>query len=156
MTEDRVAPCPHHSDRKGAVVRYIVLHNDGSPVESATVNWLAHKDSEVSYHVLLHRDGTATRFVPDDRKAWHAGKSRYRSLAGVNPYSLGLAFSNRNDGKEALTDAQLTAAHQWVTHWRRTYPTIREVLTHQMVSAPRKNDPEKAPNFDLTPFSAIK
>jgi N-acetyl-anhydromuramyl-L-alanine amidase AmpD len=102
----------------------------------------------VSYHVLVHRDGRSTRFVDDTRNAWHAGRSRWRDVDGVNRISLGLAFANRQDGKEALTPEQLEAGRAWVRHWLATYP-IEDVVTHAMVSPGRKSDPERAPNFSL-------
>lgn len=153
MREDRRVVTPHESSRAGRPIRLIVLHADASPRESSTIHWLQHPDSEVSYHVLIHRDGTSTRFVEDARNAWHSGKSVWRDVVGVNRISLGLSFSNRQDGKEALTSDQLATARAWIAHWRAIHP-IEEVVTHTMVSPGRKFDPERAPNFALAALCA--
>jgi N-acetylmuramoyl-L-alanine amidase len=155
MLEDRWAPCPHKSSRRGQPIRLVVLHADASPREASTISWLAHPDSQVSYHVLIHRDGTATRFVGDGDTAWHSGRSAWNGVVGVNRISLGLALANRQDGHEALTDAQRETARRWLAYWQQLYPTIEAVVTHTMVSPGRKSDPERAPNFDLCDFSPL-
>lgn len=152
MIEDRRVATPHESSRKGATIRWIVLHADASPRESSTINWFQHKDAGASYHILVHRDGTSTRFVSDDRCAWHSGKSHWDGVNGVNRWSLGLSFANRNNGVEKLTVKQKATAKKWVRYWQSVYP-IEAVLTHTMVAPTRKNDPEKAPNFRLEEFA---
>jgi N-acetylmuramoyl-L-alanine amidase len=109
--------------------------------------------SKVSYHVLIGRIGGIYRLVPDNRRAWAVGKSAWRGVKDVNGVSLNLAFANRNDGKELLTDAQIAAAvfviREWQTKWQ-----IEDITTHKIVARPvgRKNDPEAAPNFSLQDY----
>lgn len=153
MTRTDWALTPNHSARKGRI-QLIVLHCDASPRESSTINWLANPVSKASYHALIHRDGWVTRMVPDERKAWHAGRSEWNGIRDVNDISLGLSFSNRNDGQERLTDAQLDIAKAVVQYWRSRYD-IEAVVTHTMVARPvgRKTDPERAPNFRLEDYA---
>ncbi len=137
----------HHSDRRGAAVRWVVLHADASPRESSTVSWILSPASKVSYHALVHRDGKVTRFVVDSRAAWACGSSEYSGVIGLNRHTLSLAFSNRHDGVERLTDAQIDAARWLIEDWRTRHPTIEGVLTHAMISPGRKKDPNLIPNF---------
>lgn len=145
-------PSPNHNART-APIRCVVLHNDASPKESATLSWTSTPASKVSYHVLVGRDGTCYRLVPDTRRAWAVGKSAWQGVKDVNGVSLNLAFSNRNDGKEPLTDAQMAAAKQVIAEWRAKW-LIEDVTTHKIVARPvgRKHDPEAAPNFELALF----
>lgn len=139
---------PHYSARaRGVVLTRIILHCDASPSERATIEWFKNPASKVSYHILVGRDGRCYRFVEDTRVAWHA--------KGHNRDSLGLAFSNRNDGTESLTSVQIAVAKGVVQRWLRGYPSIRAVLGHRDVSPERKTDPYNAPNFDLGPFRAL-
>ena len=142
---------PHHNDRKGRI-RLIVLHCDASPSERATLSWLANPASKVSYHALIHRDGWVSRIVPDERRAWHAGKSRWQDIADVNGASLGLAFANRHDGKEPLTSAQVDIAQAVVQYWRQRYD-IDAIVGHRDVAPQRKSDPYLAPNFRLEDYA---
>lgn len=146
-------PSPNQNARRGPI-RCVVLHNDASPREESTLSWCASPKSQVSYHVLVGRDGTCYRMVPDTRRAWAVGKSAWRGATDVNGISLSLAFSNRNDGTEPLTPAQIAAAKQVIAEWRAKW-AIEEVTTHKIVARPvgRKHDPEAAPNFSLAEFA---
>lgn len=146
-------PSPNHNARSHPI-RAIVLHCDASPKESATLEWLANPKSKVSYHVLIGRDGTAYRIVPDTRRAWACGVSAWNGVTDVNGVSLNLAFSNRNDHHEPLTDAQMVKAREVIAAWKAKW-AIEAVTTHAIVARPvgRKHDPEAAPNFRLEDFS---
>lgn len=147
-------PSPNHNGRS-APIRCVVLHCDASPDERATLDWIARPESQVSYHVLIGRDGTIYRCVPDERRAWAVGVSVWRGIKDVNSISLSLAFSNRNDHHERLSDAQIAAAQDVLAAWRAKWPAIEEVTTHAIVARPvgRKHDPEAAPNFRLEIFA---
>lgn len=145
-------PSPNNSARSHPI-RLCVLHCDASPRESATLSWCANPKSKVSYHVLVGRDGTCYRLVDDTRRAWAVGVSAWRGVTDVNGVSLSLAFSNRNDGKELLTPAQVISAKEVVANWRQKW-LIEDVTTHAVVARPigRKSDPEKAPNFRIEDY----
>ena len=142
---------PNHSPRGKARIRYIVLHADVSPKEEATLSWICSEASKVSYHVLVHRDGSLTRCVPDDRAAWACGESEWKGLRFLNRTSLSLAFANLHNKAEYLTARQVEAAKRVITEWQGKY-AIEEVLTHAMISPGRKPDPELIPNFHLEVF----
>lgn len=143
---------PHYGSRRGAAVRWVVLHADVSPRESATLDWLCDPRSQVSYHVLIHRNGDLTRLVADDRAAWACGVSRWKGVEYLNRHSLSLAFSNRHNGEEEITAAQRATALWQLSVWRQSYP-IEEILTHAMISPGRKTDPDRIPNFRLEDYA---
>ena len=136
---------PNHS-RRSRAVRCIVLHADASATESGTLSWMASPESGVSYHVLVGRDGALYRLVPDDRVAWHAGRSEWKGEPMVNGFSLGLAFSNRNDGVEPYTAEARDAARVLCAAWCRQYNlTPDAITTHAIVAPGRKDDPRGFP-----------
>lgn len=145
-------PSPNHNSRGAHKIRLIVLHADASPNEKGCLSWLQSSESKVSYHVLIGRDGTVYRCVADDRRAWHAGKAVWQGEKDVNGISLGLSFSNRNDGIEALTMKQIKAAQAVIKDWQKNYGPM-PVTTHAQVSPGRKNDPEKVPGFSLADYA---
>jgi N-acetylmuramoyl-L-alanine amidase len=148
---ERIVSCPHHNSRGPLRVQVIVLHADASPNETGTVSWLMHPTSKVSYHALIGRKGVIYRCVPPSRRAWHAGVARWEKQAEVNGISLGLAFSNKNDGVEPLTEAQIAAAKQVLAEWRSVFGNL-PVTTHALVAPGRKTDPN-APNFRLDDYA---
>ena len=149
---------PHHSARpEGVTPRVIVLHADAATDAKASVSWIKAKESKVSYHALVDRDGTVYTFVDPSRKAWHCGVSEYQGVQNVNDYSLGLSFANVCDGVEPYTDAQYTAGADVVRDWMALYPTlsVEHITTHEATALPagRKHDP--GPLFDFARFAAL-
>lgn len=153
MSDALTHPSPHHNARTGPI-RCIVLHSDAGQSDAGTLAWLADPESKVSYHVLIGRHGQVYTIVPESRRAWHAGKGAWQGHADVNGCSLGLAFANRHDGKEAITPLQVAAAQSVVADWRAKYPGITAVVTHADVALPkgRKTDPFGSPGFVLADY----
>jgi len=145
-------PSPNHNVRGSKSVKLIVLHADASPSEKGCLSWIQSSESKVSYHVLIGRDGALYTCVPYDRRAWHAGKAEWHGEKDVNGISIGVAFSNKNDGKEPLTDKQKAAALEVIKTIRSKYGNI-PVTTHAKVSPGRKNDPELVPGFKLEDYA---
>ena len=145
-------PSPNHNVRGSKSVKLIVLHADASPNEKGCLSWIQSSESKVSYHVLIGRDGAVYTCVPYDRRAWHAGKAEWKGEKDVNGISIGVSFSNRNDGKEPLTDQQKAAAKKVIAEIRAKYGTI-PVTTHAQIAPGRKNDPEQVPGFRLEDYA---
>jgi len=145
-------PSPNHNVRGSKSVKLIVLHADASPNEKGCLSWIQSSESKVSYHVLIGRDGTVYTCVPYDRRAWHAGKSEWHGEKDVNGISIGVSFSNRNDGKEPLTQQQKAAAKKVIAEIRTKYGAL-PVTTHAQIAPGRKNDPEQVPGFRLEEYA---
>jgi len=145
-------PSPNHNVRGSKSVKLIVLHADASPSEKGCLSWIQSSESKVSYHVLIGRDGAVYTCVPYDRRAWHAGKSEWHGEKDVNGISIGVSFSNRNDGKEPLTDQQKAAAKKVIAEIRAKYGAL-PVTTHAKIAPGRKNDPEQVPGFRLEDYA---
>ena len=146
-------PSPNHNSRGSHEVQVIVLHADASPSERGCLTWIQSSVSKVSYHVLIGRDGTVYTCVPYDRRAWHAGKSEWNGIKDVNSVSIGISWSNRNDGKEALTEAQKTSMKQVIDDIRVRYGATLPVTTHARIAPGRKTDPEQVPGFRLDDYA---
>ena len=149
---------PHHSARPAGVTpRVIVLHADAAKDATASVSWIKSKESKVSYHALVDRDGTVYTFVDPSRKAWHCGVSEYQGVQNVNDFSLGLSFANICDGVELYTHAQYEAGADVVREWMALYPTlsVEHITTHEATALPagRKHDP--GPLFRLDYFLGL-
>ena len=145
-------PSPNHNVRGSRTVKVIVLHADASPNEKGCLSWIQSSESKVSYHVLIGRDGAVYTCVPYDRRAWHAGKAEWNGEKDVNGISIGVSFSNKNDGKEPLTEKQKAACKEVLKDIRARYGPL-PVTTHAQVSPGRKNDPELVPGFNVADYA---
>ena len=90
---------------------------------------------------MIDRDGTTVECVSPAEAAYHAGISKGPQGDGVNEYSIGVSFVNRNDGEDPFTKPQLTSAEQLAIDLRSKFSNLRYVTTHAAVSPERKNDP---------------
>lgn len=136
---------PHQSDRRsGSVISAIVLHADVSASAAQTVAWLQQPKAVAAYHYIVERDGTVTQLVQDARKAWHAGKSQLDGVPDVNQFSLGVCFSNLQDGEEPFDPRALSAGIELVAGLCAKHGIKpSRIASHEAVAMPpgRKQDP---------------
>lgn len=74
--------------------RYIVIHYTAGGSADATVRYFASEQARASAHFVVGRDGTIVQQVPCDRAAWHAGKSHWQGIHGLNNHSIGIELAN--------------------------------------------------------------
>jgi len=136
---------PHQSERGTIQPTLIVIHGDAGKSDAGTVAWLKDPASKVSYHYLIGRDGTVYQFVPEAKKAWHAGLSKWKGMEvgnTVNPVSIGVAFANDGTGKENFKQAQYKAGAELLKAiCKRHGLGWDDIVTHAQVSPGRKKDP---------------
>jgi N-acetyl-anhydromuramoyl-L-alanine amidase len=96
---------------------------------------------KVSAHVLIRRDGELVQYVPFDKRAWHAGVSRYQGREKCNDFSIGIEL----EGIESIayTDAQYEQLAKVLNCLLKTYPNLsKQTLTgHSDIASERKTDP---------------
>jgi N-acetylmuramoyl-L-alanine amidase len=122
----------------------VVLHATADKGnEAGAEGWMRNPASQVSAHLHIRRDGTVVRLVSDQRRAWHAGTSRWRGRMNVNDFSFGWELANRNDGREPYTEAQYRALITLAVHYIAQGIPLDAFVSHAEVALPpgRKTDP---------------
>lgn len=84
---------PNMSDRD-LQHEYLIMHYTVSATVEPTVKWLSNPRARASAHLVIGRDGSITQMVPFNKVAWHAGKSSWQALVGLNNYSIGIEMVN--------------------------------------------------------------
>lgn len=158
---------PNHNARPAGEVSAVVLHSislppgefGGEHIERLFTNTLdpeAHPffaeiaGLRVSAHLLIRRDGEAVQFVPFDRRAWHAGRSRWFDGRGwrgeLNDFSVGIELEG--DEVSPYREAQYRTLARALAALCRAYPEItpRRFTSHARIAPLRKTDP--GPAFD--------
>ncbi len=79
--------------------RLIVMHYTTGWNGAASRDWLLGRaggtdNTGSSAHVVVDRDGTSWQIAPFNRRAWHAGPSRYGTLTDLNSHAIGIEFVN--------------------------------------------------------------
>jgi N-acetylmuramoyl-L-alanine amidase len=74
--------------------RYLVMHYTAGGSADQSISWLTNPRARASAHVVVGRDGTVTQLVAFNTVAWHAGRSRWDGLVGMNHHSIGIELDN--------------------------------------------------------------
>ncbi len=118
-------------------------------------------DRVVSVHYLVGRTEKfgIKAIVPENRVAFHAGKSRWTDHEGVhrsdvNAFSIGIEISNMGPPEE-FTDFQYEAVAQLAREIMERHPriTLSRFVGHQDISPGRKIDP--GPLWDWKRFRSM-
>jgi len=97
----------------------------------------------VSAHFFVRRDGGVEQYVSCDRRAWHAGASRWRGRDNCNDWSIGIELEGLEGRRFAA--AQYAMLARLLRALALRYP-LEEVTGHEHVAPGRKHDP--GPGFD--------
>ena len=139
-----VLPSPNHGDRKGREIDAIVLHYTDMPTAGAAVAVLCDPATEVSSHYLVDDDGGVIQMVPEERRAWHAGRSYWRGERDLNSVSIGIEIANGGlrGGLPPFPDRQIDAVIALCRDIvaRHGVPADR-ILAHSDIAPGRKVDP---------------
>jgi len=136
-------PSPNH-DERSRPISMIVLHYTDMLTAEEAIGRLCDPDAGVSCHYLVTKDGEVVRMVPEERRAWHAGRSYWRGLTNVNDDSIGIELDNpgHTNGYEAFPDAQIEALIPLLSDIKQRHNITRgNVVGHSDVAPVRKRDP---------------
>ena len=152
----RRVPSPNSDSRpEGSKVDLLVVHSislprgryRGDAIERLFTNRLdpaAHPSFaglaalRVSSHFLIRRSGELVQFVPLERRAWHAGVSRWRARERCNDFSVGVELEGVDDA--AFAPAQYARLVQLLRTLTVRLP-LRAIAAHSDVAPGRKSDP---------------
>jgi N-acetylmuramoyl-L-alanine amidase len=145
-----VTPSPNHNERgDGRRPDMILLHYTGMTDADSALALLCAAGSKVSAHYFVFEDGRIVQMVPENRRAWHAGRSEWAGETDINSCSIGIEIANpgHDHGYPDFPKRQIAA----VTALCRSIQTRNaiaplRVLAHSDVAPARKQDPgEKFP-----------
>lgn len=139
----REAPSPNW-DERALLVSMVVLHYTGMQSAADALERMCDARAKVSAHYMIDEDGTVTRMVPEDKRAWHAGKSYWRGITDVNSASVGIELVNPGHewGYRPFTDAQMEALIPLLAGIvGRHGIDLANVVGHSDVAPVRKDDP---------------
>lgn len=138
-------PSPNFGDRKDGKKPYILmLHYTDSKDTQQAIDILKTPAREVSAHYVVGDDGTIIRMVPEDKRAWHAGKSFWDGETDLNSASIGIEVQNTGHtfGYQSFPMRQMEAVRGLCRDIiARHGIKPHHVLAHSDVAPDRKIDP---------------
>ena len=109
-----------------------------------TLDWDTHpyfekiRDTKVSAHFYIRRNGELWQFVSCDDRAWHAGQSSYLGKDNCNDYSVGIEMEGlEGDSFETAQYESLTCV---CSALQQNYPIVH-LTGHEHIAPGRKADP---------------
>jgi N-acetylmuramoyl-L-alanine amidase len=139
-------------DERALPVSMVVLHYTGMQSGAEALDRLCDAAAKVSAHYLVDEDGTVTRLVPEDKRAWHAGKAYWRGITDVNSASVGIELVNPGHewGYRPFPDAQMEALVPLLAAIRDRHQVPRaNIVGHSDVAPARKEDPGELFDWEM-------
>lgn len=134
---------PNFDDRDQPV-SMVILHYTGMESGEAAIARLRDPEARVSCHYLIAEDGNVLLMVPEDKRAWHAGRSYWRGLHNVNGASIGIEIVNPGHefGYRPFTSQQMDSLLPLLAGIVRRHDIARaNVVGHSDVAPARRQDP---------------
>ena len=130
-------------------VKYLIFHYTGMKSENAAIRKLTDKNSKVSCHYFIKKNGEIVKMVPDLYIAWHAGISSWKKDKFLNSKSIGVEVSNpgHEHGYKHFNTKQVKSIIKLSKTLKKRYKIKKEnILGHSDIAPLRKKDPgEKFP-----------
>ena len=139
----RDVPSPNFDARRG-LPDMLVLHYTGMQTAAAAIARLCDAEARVSAHYVVDEDGSILKLVPEERRAWHAGRGVWLGETDCNAASIGIEIVNPGhefgyrDFPEVQVDAVISLIADIRTRW--TIPDNR-IIGHSDLAPERKQDP---------------
>jgi N-acetylmuramoyl-L-alanine amidase len=147
----RHRPSPNFNER-ALPISMVVLHYTGMRSADEALVRLCDGQAQVSAHYMIDEDGTVTALVPEEMRAWHAGRSYWRGITDVNSASIGIELVNPGHefGYRPFPRAQMEALLPLLAEIVKRHDIPRaNVVGHSDVAPARKEDPGELFDWDL-------
>jgi N-acetylmuramoyl-L-alanine amidase len=139
------APSPNFDARpEGRPPRILILHYTDTKTAFEALQILQSPERRVSSHYLVDEQGGILRLVPEEMRAWHAGKSWWEGDTDINAASIGIEIQNpgHTNGYVPFPDGQMKAVRELCRDiLARNKILPYHVLAHSDVAPDRKIDP---------------
>jgi len=136
---------PNFNARDGGnAPNMLLLHYTGMQSAKAALERLCDPKSELSAHYVIEKSGKTHHLVPDDKRAWHAGKSYWSGEIDINSASIGIEIVNPGHefGYQEFPDKQINATIALCQKLMEHYSiSPARVVGHSDVAITRKIDP---------------
>ncbi len=135
--------------RKKEKIKFLVFHYTGMKNEKSALKRLSDRNSKVSCHYLIKKNGSIINLVPDLYVSWHAGISNWKNFRGINKYSIGIEIHNpgHQHGYTFFNKKQINSIKYLSLKLAKKYNFKKKYfLGHSDIAPSRKKDPgEKFP-----------
>jgi N-acetylmuramoyl-L-alanine amidase len=138
------APSANFNERQHPL-DMLVLHYTGmKDGPSALARMQEDKEPRVSAHYMVEEDGRVFALVPEDKRAWQAGRSWWRGDEDLNSRSIGIEIVNPGHewGYRPFPEPQIAAVLELCQGILSRWPIPQNrIVAHSDIAPDRKEDP---------------
>lgn len=119
------------SPNQGGVIvpQYLVIHYTAGSSASSSIEWFKNPAAKASANLVIGMDGSITQMVAFNKRAFHAGVSRWNGLVGMNNFSIGIELDNPGRMRRV--------GDKWRSGFGREYPAdMVMIATHKHQEEP--------------------
>jgi len=104
---------------------YLIEHYTAGLTADGAIKWFQDSAAQASAHLIIDRDGSVTQMMEFNRVCWHAGRSEWQEIDGLNQYSIGIEIVNAGKLKR-------NASGKWLTWTDKIIPDADVIIaTHK-------------------------
>lgn len=119
---------------------FIILHHTAQDSVQQTIKTFTLKQTNVSAHYVISRDGKIIHMLNDYLRAWHAGNGSWGRDTDINSSSIGIELDN--NGSEPFSDIQINSLLALLTKLKKDYNIpVQNIIGHADIAPTRKKDP---------------
>jgi N-acetylmuramoyl-L-alanine amidase len=119
---------------------FIIIHHTAQNACAETLHTFTIKQSKVSAHYVICKDGTVHHMLNDYLRAWQAGASKWGHNTDINSCSIGIELDN--NGFEYFTVPQISSLITVLEMLKNKYRIPQEnIIGHGDIAPGRKVDP---------------
>jgi N-acetylmuramoyl-L-alanine amidase len=119
---------------------FIIIHHTAQDSLQQTIRTFTLKETKVSAHYVISRDGKVVHMLNDYLRAWHAGNGSWGRDTDINSGSLGIELDN--NGTEPFSDLQINSLLALLTKLKKDYAIPpQNIIGHADIAPTRKKDP---------------
>jgi len=119
---------------------FVIIHHTAQNGCPETLHTFTIKQSQVSAHYVICKDGTVHHMLNDYLRAWQAGISKWGNNSDINSSSIGIELDN--DGYEYFTEPQINSLLILLDTLKIKYKIPQEnFIGHGDIAPGRKVDP---------------
>jgi N-acetylmuramoyl-L-alanine amidase len=114
LLDDNGSPFPFVQSPNGGdplQPRWLVMHYTADGGTTA-VDWFKNPASDASAHLVISRQGRVTQMMAFNRVCFHAGKSEWKGVSGLNRHSIGIEMVNYGE-------LFRHPAKGWMRYWKQ-------------------------------------
>jgi N-acetylmuramoyl-L-alanine amidase len=132
-------------DNRKNKISFIIIHYTETKTLAKAVKLLTDKERKVSCHYLIDSKGVIFNLVDLNKRAWHAGESRWKNFTDINSRSIGIEIVNSGEiKKEKYKKEQINVLIELIKSLKHKYNIRNEkILGHSDIAPLRKTDPGK-------------